>query len=104
MERIVIAAYRPKPDKADDLINFVRTHWSVLDNEGLVSDRKPIISVAKDGTVVEVFGWKSEDSIKLAHTNKVVQGLWSEFAQLCDYIPIGELEEAHDLFTELTPI
>jgi hypothetical protein len=104
MERIVIVAYRPKPGKKDALITLARSHWSVLDGQGLVSDRKPIISKAEDGSVVEVFGWKSEDAINQAHTNEVVQQLWTEFAEVCDYIPVGDVKEGSQLFTELTPI
>ncbi|MEQ9301609.1 MAG: hypothetical protein RIF33_23725 [Cyclobacteriaceae bacterium] len=104
MERIVIVAYHPKAGKEAELISLARSHWSILDAQGLVSDRKPIISRAKDGSIVEVFGWKSEDSINQAHTNEVVQQLWAEFAQVCDYIPVGDVKEASQLFTELTPI
>lgn len=104
MERIVIVAYRPKPGKENDLIALAQSHWSVLNAQSLVSDRKPIISSAKDGSIVEVFGWKSEGSINQAHANEVVQQLWAEFAEVCDYIPVGEVKEASQLFTELAPI
>ena len=104
MEKIVIVAYRPLKGKSDDLEKLVVTHWSRLNAEGLVSQRIPVMGKAKDGSIIEIFGWKSEDAIELAHTNPVVQQLWKEFAEVCEYIPIGDIEEAGKLFSEFTPL
>ena len=104
MERIVIVAYRPKQGKEEALKSLVLSHWSVLHTQGLVSARQPIIGQSSDGTYVEVFGWKSQEAIDLAHTNALVQELWAAMAEVCDYIPVGEIEEASELFSELTPV
>ncbi|MEQ8364464.1 MAG: hypothetical protein RH948_16430 [Cyclobacteriaceae bacterium] len=104
MERIVIVGYRPIPGKESELENLLRTHWQALDKEGLVSDRKPITVKAKDGTLIEIFGWKSKESIESAHTNKAVQALWGEYAKVCEYVPVGEVEECKNIFSEFTPL
>ncbi len=104
MERIVIAAYKPFPGKEAALIALMRTHWEILNGEDLVSSRKPTIMQAENGTVIEVFGWKSGDAIASAHTNPTVQKMWHDYAQVCEYVPVGNVDESTRLFSEFTPL
>ena len=104
MGRFVICAYKPKPGKEIDLLTAVRKHIQVLDAEGLVSERPPYAMVAQDGTIIEVFEWKSAEAIKQAHTNPAVHALWAEFGAACDYIPLTNLGECHQMFAEFEPI
>jgi hypothetical protein len=30
--------------------------------------------------------------------------LWQRYAAVCDYVPVGTLEEAGQLFSEFTPV
>lgn len=100
MGRIVIVAYKPKPGKQADLEALMRTHLSVLRAENLVTDRDSILMRAEDGTVIEVFEWLSREAMENAHTNPKVLQMWQEYAQVCDYIPIAEVPEASNLFSE----
>ena len=104
MERLVIVAYKPFPGKEVQLLELALRHVDVLRNEGLVSERRPIIMQAKDGTIVEVFGWKSKESVEIAHNNPQVQKLWSHYAEVCEYVPIGTIAEGGQLFAEFTPV
>jgi hypothetical protein len=104
MERIVIAAYRPKPGQAEALRALMHTHLPRLRAEGLVTDRESILMEAKDGSFVEVFGWKSKEAIEAAHHNPAVLAMWSEYAAVCDYVPVATLAEAQQLFSEFTPV
>jgi hypothetical protein len=104
MERIVIAAYKPLPGKEKELMDLTKTHWQILREENLVSFRQPILMEAADGTIIEVFGWKSEKAIEAAHTNAGVQSMWQKFAQVCSYVPISNVSEAGNLFSEFTPV
>ena len=104
MGRIVIAAYKPKPGKQDELRALARDHVAILRGEGLVTDRVPIVMTAADGTVVEVFEWASEAAIASAHTNPRVLEMWDRYAAVCDYVPIGDVVEATQLFSEFTPL
>lgn len=104
MERIVIAAYKPHPGKEDQLKSLTQTHWDRLNKIGLVSDRKPIIMEAVDGIVVEVFGWKSISAIEVAHSHPDVQEMWNEYSAVCEYVPIAEVPEAANLFSEFSPL
>ncbi len=102
--RIVIAAYRPKPGKADVLLSEVRDHVHLLRSEGLATDRHSVVMRAKDGTIVEVFEWASPAAIEEAHENSRVQAMWARFEQVCDYVPLNTLYEAGDMFAEFDTV
>lgn len=104
MGRIVIAAYRPKPGKAEDLKALVGTHVDRLRERGLVTDRAPVAMEAEDGTVIEVFEWASAEAIDKAHKDPVVLEIWAEFGEACEYVPICETEEGKRVFSEFTPL
>ena len=98
-----MVAYRPKAGKEQELKNLLQSHVAILNGENLVTKRKPIIMEASNGTMIEIFEWKSKEAIDLAHTNPRVQKMWGEFASVCEYVPVGEVEEAKGLFSEFTP-
>ena len=104
MGRIVIVAYKPLPGKAAKLKELAKTHVPRLKKEGLVTDREPVIMETPDGTIVEVFEWLSAEAIQQAHTNPAVLQMWSEYAEVCEYIPLNNLNEAENLFAEFTPV
>lgn len=104
MGRIVIVGYRPKPGKAEELRALTREHVGILRTEGLATDRPALAMEAKDGTVIEVFEWTSKEAINSAHSNPRVLELWARYAAVCDYVPVGTLDEAGQLFAEFTPI
>ncbi len=76
---IVIVAYRPKPAKETELLDLVRNRVPILRKEGLVTDREPIIMRARDGTIIEVSEWKSQEAIAAAHKNPNV---WADVGQI----------------------
>jgi hypothetical protein len=101
---IVIACYRPHHGKEQELLAETRQHVDILRGEGLVTDREPIIGQAPDGTIVEVFEWKSQHAIDQAHENPVVLDMWARYAACCDYVPIAEVPGAADLFSPFLPL
>lgn len=38
-----------------------------------------------DGSILEVFEWKSQEAINNAHTNENVLELWKRFEEVCEY-------------------
>jgi hypothetical protein len=102
--RFVIVAYTPKPGKEPQLLQAVGKHLRVLRAEQLVTDRPASVMRAADGTIVEVFEWRSAEAIGKAHSNPAVAALWSEFGQACDYTPLGKLAEAEQMFAEFEPV
>ena len=100
MGRFVIAAYQPKPGQERALLAAVGKHRHVLLTENLISDRPPCLMRSTNGTIVEVFEWLSSEAIERAHSNPAVEALWAEFAAACDFVPIGRLAEAQQMFAE----
>src|SRR5712691_12464285 len=100
---LVVVAYRPKPGKEQHLLELTRTHVPILRAQGLATDRPPYVMRAADGTVVEVFEWKSSEAIASAHTNPVVQRMWAKYGEACDIVKLADLKECSDLFAGFAP-
>jgi hypothetical protein len=100
MGRIVIVTYRPKSGREADLKALVDQHVHRLQELGLATGRDPVVMQAEDGSVVEVFEWVSAEAIEAAHRDPEVEAMWAKFAEVCDYIPVGQLQEAGQLFSE----
>ena len=103
MGDMVIVAYRPKPGRDDDLLALTRDHVPELRRLGLATDRTTLAMRSKEGIIVEVFEWQ-DGAIHAAHTNPDVLAMWERYASVCDYVPLHELSEAHDMFAQFTPV
>lgn len=103
MGRIVIACYKPKPQKAAALAALMRSHLAKLRSEGLVTSRASVMMTADDGTVIEVVEWASEDAIARSHQTPELQALWDEYAEVCEYVPLCEVAGTDDLFAQFAP-
>jgi quinol monooxygenase YgiN len=101
---VVILAYRPKPGKGKELLKLVRNRVPTLRREGLVTDREPTIMRARDGTIIEVSEWKSQEAIDAAHKNPNVLAMWDKFFAICDCVPLNTLAEAKEMFAGFEPI
>jgi len=101
---IVIVAYRPKPGKETELLELVRSRVPTLRKEDLVTDRAPTIMRARDGTIIEVSEWKSQEAIEAAHKNPNVFAMWNKFFALCDCVPLKTLVEAEEMFAGFEPV
>jgi quinol monooxygenase YgiN len=104
MGRVVIVAYKPKEGKQKELEALMQTHIPRLRLENLVTDREPVIIRSEDGTIVEVFEWASKEAIESAHTNSSVLAMWQEFADVCEFLPVSQVQEASQMFSEFEPL
>ena len=100
----VIVAYRPKEGKEAELLALVRARVPTLRQEGLVTERAPVIMRARDGTIIEVSEWKSREAIDAAHQNPNVLAMWNKFFALCDCVPLNALAEAEEMFAGFEPL
>lgn len=100
MGEIVIVGYKPKPGREAELDALMRTHVQRLRDEGLATQRASVLMKSQDGTVVEVFEWVSQEAIDSARHNPRVVEMWEEYSEVCDYVPLTDLPEAHDLFAQ----
>ncbi|PYL28243.1 MAG: hypothetical protein DMF45_09785 [Verrucomicrobia bacterium] len=83
---VVIVAYRPKPGKENELVDLVQSRVPTLRKENLVTDRAPTIMRSRDGTIIEVSEWKSQEAIDAAHKNPNVLAMWNKFFAVCDHL------------------
>lgn len=104
MGRFVIVAYKAKPGQDQALLALVKKHLAVLSAEKLVTDKPGYVMRAADGTLVEVFEWRSADAVKAAHGNPAVQALWDEFGAACDFTPLASLAESKEMFAEFDSV
>ena len=101
---IVIVAYRPKSGKEKETLELVRSRVPTLRKEGLVTDRLPTIMRARDGTIIEVSEWKSQEAIDAAHKNPNVWAMWDKFSAACEFVPLKNLGEAEEMFAGFEPV
>src|SRR5437899_13106131 len=101
---VVIVAYRPKPGKENELVELVRSRVPTLRKERLVTDRAPTIMRARDGTIIEVSEWKSQEAIDAAHKNPIVLAMWNKFFAVCDCVPLNTLPEPAEMFAGFKPV
>lgn len=95
----VVAIYRPKPGKDQELLAVVRDHLPVLRAEKLATDRPALVlQSSEDGTVLEVFEWASADAPGAAHGNPRVMAVWGRFSEVADVTTLGSLAEAGKRF------
>lgn len=104
MGKIVIVAYRPRAGMEMQLVELVKDHVPILRSEGLVTARQPLVMRAADGTIIEIFEWKSAEAIAQAHHNKTVLAMWERFAEACDYESLANLPECRQPFSPFDPI
>jgi hypothetical protein len=103
MGRMVISCYKAKAGKEKALRALIVDHVPTLQRIGLVTERSPVLMEAKDGTLIEVFEWASPEAIEAAHSHPAVLRMWEEYGKVCDFIPIAQVPEAAQLFSEFTP-
>jgi quinol monooxygenase YgiN len=104
MGRFVIVAYTPKAGNDQQLLAAVKKHLQVLRNEQFVTDKPAYVMRAADGSIIEVFEWRSAEAIQQAHSNPAIQALWAEFGAACDYTPLSKLAETHQMFAEFDAV
>ena len=101
--RVVIACYKPKAGKEKAVKALLVDHVPTLRRIGLVTERAPILMEAKDGTLIEVFEWASPEAIEAAHSHPAVLRMWEEYGKVCDLVPVAQVPEAAQLFSEFAP-
>lgn len=98
MGRISVAAFAPKPGKEQDLLKVVADRVPLLAGLGLVTGRKPITMRSRDGVIIQVSEWASDEAIRVAHETPEVLALWERFGACSDYVKLDTLAESHDDF------
>jgi hypothetical protein len=103
MGSMVVACYKPRPGCEDALLALVHNHLPPLRDQGLVTERAPVVMRAADGTIIEIFEWVSQDAIAGAHENPVVLELWKRFELVCTYDTPANIAEFQNMFAHFDP-
>lgn len=102
-ELITMALYQPHEGKEEQLKEVLKTHIKTLETENLITTSEPIRAVATDGTVIEIFEWKSEQAKDAAHESPVVMKVWNEIMEIAEIKSLSSLEEANHPFPNFAP-
>src|SRR5256886_14781729 len=100
MGKFVIVAYRPRPGKEQELLQLTREHLPILRSQGLATDRPSYVMRSADGTIIEVFAWKSAEAIAADQQNPVWQTMCRQYSEACDYISMANLSESKHMFAD----
>lgn len=101
---IVFAMYRPNAGKEKELEQLVKQHSPTLRKLELITDREVVLARAKNGTIIEVFEWRSKDATKRAHEHPAVAQIWEQMGKYGSFATLGSLDEAASEFPHFTPI
>lgn len=97
--RYVICVYRPKPGAEAALAKALERHLDVLDRGGFLRSRdRLLLQSEQDGSILELFAWKSEEAAGQAHANPSVQQIWGELAEAAEMLSLKDLAEAGESF------
>jgi quinol monooxygenase YgiN len=100
---ITMALYQPHVGKEEQLNDVLKKHIKTLGAENLITSREPIRAVASDGTVIEIFEWKSEQAKDAAHESPVVMKVWNEIMEIAEIKSLSSLEESKHPFPNFAP-
>jgi len=100
---VTMALYKPHEGKEKELHEILKTHVNTLEAENLITSSKPIRAQAADGTVIEIFEWKSEQAKDAAHESQVVMKIWNEIMEVAEIKSLSALDEANYPFPNFAP-
>ena len=91
---LVICSYKPKPGREDEARRLMAGHVPLLRQHGLITDRAVVQGAGKDGELVEIFEWASEEKSRAAPTIAEIGAHWKAMAEAMDFVPLASLPEA----------
>jgi hypothetical protein len=102
---IDICRYGLKPGTEAEMLRLLSRHWPTLHRLGLVTDEEPRIyrgvpaATEKEqhgagaNVIVEIFAWKSADSLDVAHRSPEVMAIWEPMGALCESMEFPHFEK-----------
>ena len=94
MGRIAVVCYRAKSGMHEALHALCAAHYARLYVLGFVTRRLPVFMTARDGSVVQVLEWKSQQAIDAAANHRSVLELRQQYAAVSELVPLTALPEA----------
>jgi len=100
---ITMALYKAHDGKEKSLNEILNIHVRTLEAEDLITSREPIRAQAADGTILEIFEWKSENAKDAAHESPVVMKIWNEIMEVAEIKSLSSLNESNHPFPNFAP-
>jgi hypothetical protein len=94
MRRIACAAYRPREASTLDLFEFFERELRLLRQRGHVTQRPAPVLETSAGELIVILEWSSAHAVDDAHADPEVVALWSEKADLAEYVAPADLAGA----------
>lgn len=104
MTEVVFAVYVPHSGKGKELEKLVLGHSPALRELELITDRKEIVVRSSNGSMIEVFEWRSAKAAEMAHEHPKVAKIWEAMAKVCDFGTLKSLPESEKRFPHFTPV
>lgn len=101
---LVICSYKPKPGREDDARRLMDGHVPLLRRHGLITERAVVKGFGKEGALVEIFEWASEEKSRAAPGIPEIGAHWKAMAEAMDFVPLASLPEARASFAHFNPL
>jgi hypothetical protein len=101
---LVICSYKPKPGREQETRALMAAHVPLLREHGLITGRTVIHGGGKNGELIEIFEWASEEKSRAAPTIPAVGAHWKAMAETMEFVPLALLPEAQQPFAHFTPL
>lgn len=93
-----IVAQKPYQGKEDATIEKLKEHDRELRKMGYTTDRPVIWMRGKEGHIIEIAEWRSEQKVEAAQSDPSVTGLWAQFDNLTDNTRLTDLADAKERY------
>jgi hypothetical protein len=101
---LVICSYKPKAGCETEARSMMAGHVALLRKHDLVTGRTVIQGAGKNGELVEIFEWVSEEKSRGAPAIPEVGAYWKAMAEVLDFVPLTSLPESQQPFAHFTPL
>lgn len=97
-KKLAFAMYKPNEGKENELKEILKEHLPILKEYGLISAKETYTIRAKDGTIIEIFEWLSEEAKVIAHQHPAMRQLWGRMMAICTFPAMQDLDESKKSF------
>ena len=98
---LVICSYKPKTPDARRLMD---EHVPLLRKHGLITERAVVRGAGRNGELVEIFEWASEEKSRSAPAIPEIGAHWKAMSQAMDFVSLASLPESQNPFANFTPL
>jgi hypothetical protein len=99
MTEVVIALYKPKAGKEQELEKLIVKHVPVLRELELITSRPRLTLKSSDGTYMEIIEWIDVAAADRAHEHPAVAQIWEAMETVSSFRKLGDLSEAGQGFS-----